>query len=56
MRRGLQMMREGEGQIREARDLFREALILDGITEDVENELRRLVKAVNAMLNHRAIP
>lgn len=54
--RGLRNLREGETKIREARDLFREALILDGLTEDLEDELRRLVKQVNEMLNHRAIP
>jgi hypothetical protein len=56
MRRGLKQLREGELAIREARDLFREALILDGITGDLEDELRRLVKEVNELLNHRVIP
>ncbi|MGB1285343.1 MAG: hypothetical protein ACPG7F_02320 [Aggregatilineales bacterium] len=55
-RKGLQQLREGEKAIREARDLFREAMILDDLTIDTEDELRRLVKAVNAMLNQRVIP
>jgi serine/threonine protein kinase len=56
MRRGLKKLREGEIAIREARDLFRESLILDGITGDLEDELRRLVQEVNDLLNHRVIP
>jgi serine/threonine protein kinase len=54
--KGLEKLRSGEGQIREARDMFREALILDSISPDIEQELRRLVQEVNAMLNHRVIP
>jgi hypothetical protein len=42
--------------MRSARDLLREAAIQDGISEDVEAELRRLLKAVNEMLNVRPIP
>ena len=42
--------------LREARDLFREAAIQDGITDDLEAELRRLVKSVNDMLQNRVIP
>jgi serine/threonine protein kinase len=56
VRAGLKRLREGEDLLREARDLFREAAIEDNISEDMENELRRLVKAVNETLNHRAIP
>lgn len=56
MRAGLARLRDGQERIREARDLFREAAIQDGITEDLEAELRRLVKTVNAMLNSRVIP
>jgi serine/threonine protein kinase len=56
MRRGLKMLREGEDQLRQARDLFREAAVQDGITEDLEDELRRLVKGVTELLNHRVIP
>ncbi len=56
MRAGVTRLRRGQTELREARDLFREAAIQDGITEDLEAELRRLVKAVNAMLNDRVIP
>ncbi len=56
LRAGLARLRKGEEHIREARDLFREAAIQEGITEDLEAELRRLVKSVNEMLNHRVIP
>jgi len=56
MRAGVTRLRRGQAELREARDLFREAAIQDGITEDLEAELRRLVKAVNAMLNDRVIP
>jgi hypothetical protein len=56
MRAGIRKLREGQDHIREARDLFRDAAILDNITEDLEDELRRLVKSVNDMLNKRVIP
>lgn len=56
MRDGLRRLREGEMKIREARDLFRDAATLDDISDDLESELRRLVKAVNDMLNQRVIP
>ena len=56
MRAGLTRLRRGEEYIREARDMFRDAAILDGISDDLEAELRRLVKAVNEMLNNRVIP
>lgn len=56
LREGLHHLRDGEERIREARDLFREAAILDDITEDLGDELRRLVKSINELLNHRVIP
>lgn len=56
LREGLRKLREGEAKIREARDFFREAAILDDITEDLEDELRRLVKSTNELLNHRVVP
>jgi serine/threonine protein kinase len=56
MRAGLKRIREGETLLREARDLFREAAIQEHITPDLEDELRRLVMAVNDALNHRVIP
>lgn len=55
-RSGLSRLRKAHDLLREARDLFREAAIQDGITEDMEAELRRLVKAINDMLNSRVIP
>ncbi|PJF24926.1 MAG: hypothetical protein CUN53_15385, partial [Phototrophicales bacterium] len=56
LRAGLSKLRKGQDALREARDLFREAAIQDGITDDLDAELRRLVKAVNEMLNTRVIP
>jgi serine/threonine protein kinase len=56
MRAGLTRLRRGEEYIREARDMFREAAIVDSISDDLEAELRRLVKALNEMLNNRVIP
>jgi serine/threonine protein kinase len=56
MRAGITKMRKGQDALREARDLFREAAIQDGITDDLEAELRRLVKAVNDMLQNRVVP
>ena len=56
MRAGITRMRRGQDYLREARDLFREAAIQDEITDDLEAELRRLVKSVNDMLQNRVIP
>lgn len=56
MRAGLTRLRRGQADLREARDMFREAAIQDGISPDLEAELRRLVKSINEMLNHRVIP
>ena len=56
MRAGLQRLRQGQEHVREARDLFREALIQDGISRDLEDELRRLVVVLNEMLNNRVVP
>ncbi|MDX2162010.1 MAG: hypothetical protein SF162_11845 [bacterium] len=56
MRAGLAAARRGEDHLREARDHLREAAIQEGITADLEAELRRLVKALNDMLNTRVIP
>ncbi len=53
---GLAKLRGGHEQLREARDLFREALIQDGISRDLEDELRRLVVLLNEMLNQRVVP
>ncbi len=35
---------------------IREALIEDGLSRDMEDELRRLVVVLNEMLNHRVAP
>jgi serine/threonine protein kinase len=56
MRAGLTKLRKGQDALRDARDLFRDAAIEDGITPDMEAELRRLVKALNDMLSGRVIP
>ena len=56
MRAGISRIRKGQDCLREARDLFREAAIQDDIPDDLEAELRRLVKAVNDMLQARVIP
>ena len=56
LRAGLERLRLGQENVREARDLIREALIEDGISRDMEEELRRLVVALNEMLNHRVAP
>jgi len=56
MRAALKKLRHGQDALREARDLLRDAAIMDDITPDLEDELRRLVKAANQMLNNRVIP
>ncbi|MBE2272570.1 MAG: hypothetical protein IAE80_30325 [Anaerolinea sp.] len=56
MRAGISRIRRGQDFLREARDVFREAAIQDGIPDDLEAELKRLVKSVNEMLQNRVIP
>ncbi|RMG83235.1 MAG: hypothetical protein D6712_13300 [Chloroflexi bacterium] len=56
MQAGLRRLRIAHASLREARDLFRDAAVLPDITDDLEAELRRLVRAINEMLNHRVIP
>jgi hypothetical protein len=56
MRSGLTRLRAGQDAIREARDLLREAAIDDAISDDTEQELRRLLGAINDMLARRVIP
>jgi serine/threonine protein kinase len=56
MREGIARIRQGQDALREARDLFREAAIQDGISDDLDAELRRLVKAVSDMLQNRVVP
>ncbi len=56
LRTGIRDLRAGTLSLKNARDAFRDALTLDDLTPDMEDELRRLVKALNDMLNHRVIP
>jgi serine/threonine protein kinase len=55
-RHGLVKLRTGQDSLREARDLLREAAITDNINDDTEQELRRLLSAINEMLARRVIP
>jgi serine/threonine protein kinase len=56
MRDGLTKLRKGQALLREAREQFREAAIMDEINEELESELRRLSAKLNDMLNGRVIP
>ncbi len=56
VKKGLKELREGVGKVRSARDTFREAMLQEELTPDMEDELRRLVKSINDMLTHRVIP
>jgi len=56
VRAGISRIRRGQDYLREARDLFREAAIQDGIPDELEDELKRLVKSINDMLQSRVIP
>lgn len=56
VRAALGKLRRGQDNIREARDLFLDTAIQDGITEEMEAELRRLARALNEMLNARVLP
>jgi serine/threonine protein kinase len=56
VRAGLEKLRQGQDAIHEARELLREAAIMDNIGEDFEAELRRLLGKINEMLNCRVIP
>lgn len=56
IRQGLGKLRESSDLAREARDLLMDAAIVDGINEDMERELRRLMKSINDYLNARVIP
>ncbi len=56
LRGGLDKLRAGQSAIREARDLLRDAAIVDSINEDTEQEIRRLLGAINDMLARRVIP
>lgn len=56
MRTGLFQLRQGQEALRVARESLLEAVILDDINEELEDELRRLLAQINAALNHRVIP
>lgn len=56
MREGLVKLRYAEDLVRESRELFLSAATLDGINEDMEAELRRMLKGINEFLNMRVIP
>lgn len=56
VRAGLEKLRTSADLAREARELLLEAATLDGINEDSENEIRRLMKGINDYLNARTIP
>lgn len=56
LREGLAKLREGHDNLKTARDLIREAAILDDIGDDLEAELKRLLTKINEMLNARVIP
>jgi serine/threonine protein kinase len=52
----LMKLRLGIDSIREGRELLLEAVALEDINEDLEKELRRMLKDINDFLNARAIP
>jgi serine/threonine protein kinase len=56
VRVALERLRQGQDAIREAREILREAAIMDDIGVDLEAELRRLLGKINEMLNCRVIP
>lgn len=56
MREALVKLRYAEDLVRESRELFLSAATLDGINEDMEGELRRMLKGINEFLNMRVIP
>jgi hypothetical protein len=49
-------LRDGTNALRDARAHLREALIVEDLPPDIEDEVRRLVKALNDQLNKRPIP
>lgn len=56
IRYGLSQLRQGQDALRAARESLLEAVILDDINEDMEDELRRLLAQINDALNCRVIP
>ncbi len=56
MRAGLAKLRAGQDSIKDAREIFHEALSGEEINDEFEGELRRLLGKINEMLNARVIP
>lgn len=56
LRQGLEKLRDSQEAARLAREYLLEAAILEGINEDMEDELRRLMGQINHYLSHRPIP
>ncbi|MHB8628954.1 MAG: serine/threonine-protein kinase [Aggregatilineales bacterium] len=56
VRAGLHRLREGQDSIRTARDLLRDAAVMDDVSDELDGELRRLLARINEMLNSRAVP
>ncbi len=56
MRDGLAKLRHGEDLVREALNLLIEAASIEDINDDMDAELRRLMKGINEFLNARVIP
>jgi hypothetical protein len=56
VRAGLHRLREGQESIRTARDMLRDAAVMDDVTDELDGELRRLLARINEMLNIRAVP
>lgn len=53
---GLKNLRDSTELARQAREALLEAATLEGINEDMESEIRRLLKDINDYLNARVIP
>jgi serine/threonine protein kinase len=56
VRMSLEKLRTSQEVARLAREYLLEAAALDGINEDIENELRRLISEIGDYLNARVIP
>lgn len=56
LRAGLSRLRLSQENVREARELLLEAATLEGINEEMEDELRRLLGQIGEFLNNRVIP
>lgn len=56
VRKGLSALRTGTNALRDARDHLHDALTVEDLPPDIEDEVRRLIKALNDQLNKRLIP